>query len=262
MKVTRTRAVASAIGLFAAWMLATYVLEGRLGTFSKPDATSRFVYTVLANVLIGTIGAGLVIRRVLRRAALPQVTTYGIARPRRTLVLVIVAAVLAALFLAAQQLPSWDPVILANASAQVLVVSIAEVVVCWALFAAVLRNALGPGWVSASIAVIFAALAFGAYHFAHSAPFNTVPMAALLSAVGLVTGTFFFLGGDLYSTIVLHNAFAIRGVVQALGEGGNLDRYTSPQLPLIATAIAAVAVLIVADVILIRPGVRPASRAA
>ena len=27
------------------------------------------------------------------------------------------------------------------------------------------------------------------------------------------TGVFFFLGGDLYSTIVLHNAFAIRGVI-------------------------------------------------
>jgi len=33
------------------------------------------------------------------------------------------------------------------------------------------------------------------------------------------TGLFFFLGG-CYSTIVLHNAFAVGGVVQALGDGG------------------------------------------
>jgi hypothetical protein len=43
--MTRTQAIASAIGLFAVWMLATYLLEARVGTFLKPDATSRFVYT-------------------------------------------------------------------------------------------------------------------------------------------------------------------------------------------------------------------------
>lgn len=142
--------------------------------------------------------------------------------------------------------------ILANASAQVLVVSIAEVVVCWALFGAVLRNALGPGVVFAGIAVVSAALVFGVYHFAHSPP-----MVVLLSGVGLATGIFFFRGGDLYSTIVRHNACAVRGAVQAPGESGNLDRYASPQLPLLATAIAAIVVLIIADVLLIRPLVRP-----
>ena len=65
-----------------------------------------------------------------------------------------------------------------------------------------------------------AALAFGLYHFAHSPPFNTLPMVSLLSAVGVATGIFFFLGGDLYSTIVLHNAFAMRGVIQVLDESG------------------------------------------
>jgi hypothetical protein len=84
-------------------------------------------------------------------------------------------------------------------------------------------------------------------------------MVLLLSIVGVATGIFFFLGGDLYSTIVLHNAFAIRGVMQALAESGNLDRYASPQLPLIATAIAAVVVLVIADVVLLRPVVRVAA---
>jgi hypothetical protein len=256
--VTRTQAVAAAFALFAVWTLATYLLEARLGTFLKPDATTRVVYTVVANVLIGTIGAALVIRALVRRAQLPPVTPYGIARPLRTLVLVPVAAVLAALFLVSQQLPTSVPVVLANASAQVLVVSIAEVVVCWALLGAVLRNALGPGLVSAGIAVVSAALAFGVYHFAHSPPFNTPAMVLLLSGVGAATGIFFFLGGDLYGTIVLHNAFAMRGVIQALNESGSLDRYATPQLSLIATAVTAVVVLVIADVVLIRPLVRAA----
>jgi hypothetical protein len=50
--------------------------------------------------------------------------------------------------------------------------------------------------------------------------------------------------------------------VQALGESGHLDRYTNPQLSLIATAIAAVVALVIADVVLIRPFVRVGSRAA
>jgi len=33
-------------------------------------------------------------------------------------------------------------------------------------------------------------------------------------------GSSFFLAATCYSTIVLHNAFAIGGVVQALGDGG------------------------------------------
>jgi membrane protease YdiL (CAAX protease family) len=258
--MTRTQAVASATGLFAVWTLATYLLEARPGTFLKPDATSRFLYTVVANVLIGTVGATLVIREVVRRAEFPRATTYGFAKPRRMLVLVPVSALVAGLFLTGQELPTSDPVILANASAQVLVVSIAEVVVCWALFGGVLRNALGPGFMSAGIAVVLAALAFGVYHFAHSPPFNTPAMVLLLSGVGVATGLFFFLGGDLYSTILLHNTFAVRGVIQALAESGSLDRYASSQLPLIGTAIAAVVVLATADVMLIRPLVRGASR--
>lgn len=257
--MTRTRAVVTAVGLFGVWTLATYLLEARVGTFRRPDATSRFVYTVVANVLIGTIGAALVIRAFIRLADLPRITMYGIARPRRILVLIAVAAFVGGVFLVGQELPTSDPVILANACAQVLVVSIAEVLVCWAVFGAVLRNAVGSGSVPIAIAVVSAAAAFGVYHFAHSAPFNTPAMVLSLSGVGVATGIFFFLGGDLYSTIVLHNTFAIRGVVQALAESGNLDRYASPQLPLIATAIAAVVVLVIADVALIRPHVRVGS---
>jgi Type II CAAX prenyl endopeptidase Rce1-like len=119
-------------------------------------------------------------------------------------------------------------------------------------------NALEPGFVSAGTAVVSAALAFGVYHFAHSPPFNTTAMVLLLSGVRVATGIFFFLGGDLYSTIVLHNAFAPRGVISALGESGNFDRYTSPRLSLIATVIGAVVVLVIADVVLIRPLVRVA----
>jgi hypothetical protein len=256
--MTRVQAAGAAAGLFAVWMVATYLLEARPRTFLRPDATARVVYTAVANVIIGTIGAALIIRVILRRGEFSHVTPYGVAKPLRIIVLVPAAILAAGLFLVGQKLPTTDAVILAQACAQVLVVSVAEVVVCWALLGAVVRNVFGPGVVSVGIAVVVAALAFGVYHFAHSPPFNTAAMVVLLSGVGVATGTFFFLGGDLYSTIVLHNAFALRGVIQALGESGQLERYAHAQVPLLATAAAAVAVLIAADIALVRPLVRSA----
>jgi hypothetical protein len=44
--------------------------------------------------------------------------------------------------------------------------------------------------VSAVVAIVSAALAFGVYHFAHSPPFNMPEMVLLLSVVGGATGVF------------------------------------------------------------------------
>lgn len=247
--------VAAAAGLFALWMLVTYLLEGRADTFRRADQVSRFVYTVLANVCIGTIGAAMMIRALAARGTVARTASHGIARPRRIALLVSAAAVASGAFLMTQQLPTSNPVVLTNAFAQVLVVSIAEVIVCWALFGTVVRHALGKGLLPATLAIVLAALAFGAYHFAHSPPFNSVRMVLLLSGVGLATGTWFFASGDLYSTIVLHNAFALRGVLQAMSDAGTLDRYATLQYPLLTTAVGAIAVLVVSDAALIRPRV-------
>ena len=59
------------------------LLEARVGTFLRPDTTNRLIYTVVANMLIGTVGSALVIRKIVRRAEFPRLTTYGIARPLR-----------------------------------------------------------------------------------------------------------------------------------------------------------------------------------
>jgi len=248
-------AVGLAAGLFGIWMLATYLLEGRIRTFLRPEAAAaRLVYAVVANVGIGTIGAALVIRAALRGAATAAPAAYGLADPRRLLTMVILGMLLGGLVLAVQRLPSRHPVVLLNAFAQVLVVSIAEVVVCWAVLGATVRNALGPGIVPLGLAVLLAALAFGFYHFAHSPPFNTWRMVLLLSGVGLATGAFFFLGGDLYGTILFHNAFALRGVTEALARADRLGTYARPQAPLLATAAMALVVLVGVDVLLMRPG--------
>jgi hypothetical protein len=258
--VTSASAILIAIGLFGTWTLATYLLEGRIRTFQRPEAAgARFRYTVSANMLVGTIGAALLVRLLLREAAMPQQTAYGLAQPDRIPLTLAAGAILGGLTLTIQRLPSRHPVVLANAFAQVLVVSIAEVLVCWAVLGATVRNALGGGLPGTAFALVTAALAFGLYHYAHSPPFNTARMVLFLTGVGLATGIFFFVSGDLYGTIVFHNAFALRGVVEALRRSGALQRFERPQLPLLATAALAALVLIVADLGMMRPALSAAT---
>ena len=57
------RALTLPLALYLLWVLATYLLEGRVLTFQRPEATgARLTYALVANILIGIIGSALVIR--------------------------------------------------------------------------------------------------------------------------------------------------------------------------------------------------------
>ena len=241
--------LAGALGLWAAWTVATYLLEGRVLTLLRPEAVGqRVLYVVAANLAIGTVGAGLVLRWLSRRGWV-RLARAGFGPRARSAVAVCVGAVLGLVASLARGGPSLDPVVLLNGFAQVLPVSIAEVLVCWAVVGAVseslLHDRLGAG--SAVVAAAVAASLFGAYHYAHSPPFNSHAMVAALAAVGVMTGAFFFISRDVYGTIAFHNLLALRGVVGALERGGQLDAYATPQPALLGMAAAAVALLLLVD---------------
>ena len=136
-----------------------------------------------------------------------------------------------------------------NAFAQVLVVSAAEVIVCWAVLGCAFESALqGVGrWFAVIVAAVIASMLFGVYHFAHSAPFNSVGMVAFLSAIGLVTSLFFFVSRDVYGTIVFHNFLGVLGVVNALAAKNLLQPLTEPQPRLLGTAIVTILVLMTVE---------------
>jgi hypothetical protein len=254
--MTKAHALLLAAALYGVWTLATYLLEGHRSTFRRPNASgARFAYTLLANIMVGTVGAAILVRVLIRAADLPVVAAYGVAEPQRVIATALAGIAFGAIVLAVQGLPTWHPTVVVNAFCQILVVSIAEVLVCWGVLGAVVRNVLGGGLLSAVTAIVVSAVAFGIYHFAHSTPFNALRMVLLLTGVGVVTGVFFFLSRDFYGTILFHNAFALRGVMQALADSGRLPFYRHPQLPLLATAAAAVLVLVVVDLFLVRPAV-------
>ena len=167
--------------------------------------------------------------------------------------------VLGLAFYALQGAPSWNPVVLINAYAQVLVTSIAEILVCWAVIGSLSQVVLQDRgrWVSLIVAAIIASVLFGVYHFAHSPPFNTVPLVLFLSVIGLVTSVFFFVSRDVYGTIAFHNFLGILGVVRALETSGNLSTFERPIIPLLVMAMIAVALLIAAHVLWLNSGAAP-----
>jgi hypothetical protein len=246
--------IVAAVALFGLWMLTTWALEGRIGTLRRPDAAAdRAIYALTANILIGIVLGVVLLRSMVRRRILTRTAAgFGAATPSSARVLIALLSGFALFALAGVPSPSF--IVPINAFAQVLVVSAAEVVVCWALLGATAEALLkGRGRIISRIgAAAVAAISFGVYHFAHSSPFNTPDMAALLMAVGLVTGTFFFVMRDVYATILFHNFLAMSGVVQVLEASGQISLFTKLQPHLLITAIISIGALGLSDRFLLR----------
>src|SRR5215208_7403317 len=253
------RALTLTIGLYLVWVLATYLLEGRIHTLLRPEAMgARLSYALVANVLIGIGGSALVIRFV-SRAGTVSTQQAGFRGLAHAVIAVAVGVAIGFAFYALQGAPSWNPVVLINAYAQVSVGAIAEVMVCWAVVGSVSQTLLQDRgrWVSLILAAIIASVLFGVYHFAHSPPFNTIPLVVILSVVGLVTSVFFFVSRDVYGTIAFHNFSGILGVIRALEASGNLSVFESPIIPLLVMAVIAVALLIAAHILWLNSGAAP-----
>ena len=235
-------ALTGAFGLYLVWILATYLLEGRIQTFLRPEAMgARLFYALVANIIIGIGGSALVIRFLSRGGTISS-EQAGFRGFGHAAIAIIVGVALGLAFYALQGAPSWNPIVLINAYAQVLVTSIAEILVCWA---------------SVILAAIIVSVLFGVYHFAHSPPFNTIPLVVILSAVGLLTSVFFFVFRDVYRTIAFHNFLGILGVIRALETTGNLSVFERPIILLVVMAVIAVALLIAAHILCLNSGAAP-----
>lgn len=218
----------------------------------RPEAlTDRLVYALLGNLLLGIVVGAACIAWFVRSGAM-DATSAGFGSTRRTVVATISGLVLGLSAYFLQGAPSHDPVVILNAFSQVFVVSAAEVVVCWCVAGAALERALaassGASRAMATIvAAAVAAVLFGLYHFAHSPPFNTWSMVGLLTAVGLVTGAFFFVSRSAIGTAVFHNFLGTFGVVQALAKADALKPLEQLQPPLVGTAVFTLLVLFAAQ---------------
>jgi hypothetical protein len=245
-----------ALLVFGCWVLATWLLEGRIETLLRPEAkVARALYAVVANILTGIL-FGLVALRILIQQGLLKRERAGFGASVPRIGWMVAAFGLGAGFYAFRGAPTWHPVVFVNAYLQVWVVSSAEIIVCWALIGTTIEAFLKPlgQFASLCIAALVASALFGIYHFAHSAPFNTLPMVLLRDAVGLVTSVFFFVSRDAYATIVFHNFLGVFGVIQALAAAQLLDVFSTVQLPILLIGICSIVVIGVADRFIIRHG--------
>lgn len=125
-----------------------------------------------------------------------------------------------------------------------LTTSAAEVLVCWSALAttvAALRPSFRPAH-ARMLAVVPGSLLFGCYHVAHSPPFDSSPMIALLTGVGVATGLVFALTGDVHGAILFHSFLALFGVLEAVDRSGGTTAYAVMAPSLAATATVTVLV--------------------
>lgn len=246
---THHAALYAALAGFFTWTLATWLLEGRLQTLLRPEAElNRLLYTGIANIAIGQIGGLALLGLLFRWTNTDPAPAHVRPLDFRLLRLIAATALGLGYYLIAGGRFD-DAAVAINAFAQVFVVSAAEVIVCWGLLGFAAEASLRPlaGRWSVAGAAIAASSAFGLYHFAHSPPFNEPLMVAFLTLVGLITSLFFFVTRDLLATILFHNFPAAAGVTDALTAGDVLDPLTHLQLPLLATAVLSLMVLLAGE---------------
>lgn len=243
--------IAIALAAYVVWVAATYLLEGRIGLFLTVDPIGRITYVAVANIAIGTVASAFVIRHLVKSQFIDP-RLIGVNKSgKRTAVIVVVAFVGGLGLFMLQNPRTVEPIVVLNAFMQVLPVSIAEVMVCWALIGSSFESLSRHKGKVASILVgaVAASTLFAVYHYAHSPPFNQTGMVFFLLLPSIATAVTYFLGRDIYAAIIVQNFMGIVGVMSGLPD---LEAYRQPMVPIYALSAASVGALVVAVSVILR----------
>ena len=249
------RLIAIALSIYIIWVAATYILEGRILLFQKVDPIGRMTYVVIANIAIGTVMSAIAIRYLLK-AQLVKPEQLGLNKSRLRTAAIIASAAAGGLALFMLQNPrTTEPIVVFNVFMQALPVSIAEVMVCWALigssFESLAKNNNKRRVLSSVIVgAVAASILFGVYHYAHSPPFNQTSVVLFLMLPSIATAVTYFLGRDIYAAVIVQNFMGIFGVIANLPA---LEPFRQPMVPIYAlSAVSVVALVISVSVMLKR----------
>ena len=257
------------ISVYLIWLLATYMLEGRVSLLERVDPVGRMEYAIITNIFIGTVFGFIMLKSSLHNKFVTQ-KQLGFQSPKRIIILVAVAAFVGFVLFFTGNPASVDPIVIANVFSQTLPTSIAEVVVCWIVvgtaFEALVKrkmekrednnvikvNRIRNDKTASILAILVGAavsiVLFGIYHFAHSPPFNQLNMVLFLMIPAILTSMFYFIGREVYSTITIHNFLALIGVLGSI----DVTTLTQPLYPVMLIALVSIIVLIASDLYLIR----------
>jgi hypothetical protein len=104
-----TRLITIAIAIYLVWILATYLLEGRIHLLQKPDRLGRLIYALIANMIIGTaIAIWLLKPFILNRFVNPK--QLGFQSPvNRVIVAIVIAGLIGFALFIIQKPTSLNP---------------------------------------------------------------------------------------------------------------------------------------------------------
>jgi hypothetical protein len=238
--------IAIALSIYIIWVAATYLLEGRIHLFQKVDPIGRMTYVVIANIAIGTVLSAIAIRYLLK-AQLVKPEQLGLNKSRIRTAAVIASAAAGGLALFMLQNPrTLEPIVVFNVFMQALPVSIAEVMICWALigssFESIAKNNNKRKIISVIVGAIAASVLFGVYHYAHSPPFNQTSIVLFLMLPSIATAVTYFLGRDIYAAVIVQNFMGIFGVIANLPA---LEPFRQPMVLIYVLSAVSVAVLVI-----------------
>jgi hypothetical protein len=246
--------IAIALSIYIIWVAATYILEGRILLFQKVDPIGRMTYVVIANIAIGTVLSAISIRYLLK-AQLLKPEQLGLSKSRLRTATIIASAAAGGLALFVLQNPrTTEPIVVFNVFMQALPVSIAEVMVCWALigssFESLAKNNNKSRVLSSVIVgAVAASILFGVYHYAHSPPFNQTSVVLFLMLPSIATAITYFLGRDIYAAVIVQNFMGIFGVIANLPA---LEPFRQPLIPIYALSAVSVAALVISVSVMLR----------
>ncbi len=221
--------------VYFAWVVATYIFEGRINEQLPSETVANvLLYFFIANVLIGIV-LTIWTLQYLQRSDSITVSEAGF-RDRRSSVLAILVGVVAGYLIYAGGLfgfapSSLDPIVLFNGYIRALTVAIPSVLVCWALvgtaFAWLVRQK--GRLLAAIVGTVVASLLFGLYHFAIGPPFNEVEVVVFSGMViGVATSVFYFLSHNVYGTIAFITFQVMFGILHDAQNTGMLGSFTEP----------------------------------
>jgi hypothetical protein len=187
--------------VYTAWMLETFLLEGRVNLFMRVDPTGIFLYTLIACIITGMVIPLLCIRKTFISGAV-NMFQIGFRSLRRTLLACVLTCTIGYGLVILFNPFGTDRFAFVNAFLLLLPGTIASVMICWVLLGTHVQAFVRSGGaiISLSAGIVMTAMLFGLTTFAYFPAFLTQDALFPSVCIGIVSGLFFFAVRDVYAT--------------------------------------------------------------
>lgn len=204
LRTATIRLLVIPVAVYSAWMLETFLLEGRMNLFMRFDPTGILLYTLIACIITGMVIPLLCIRKAFISGAV-NMFQIGFRSLRRTLLAGVLTCTIGSVAVIIFNPFGTDRFMFVNAFLLLLPGTIASVMICWVLTGTHIQAFVRSGGaiISVSVGIIVTAMLFGMTTFAYFPA--VLQQDALFSSVGIgiIAGLFFFAVRDVYATSVV-----------------------------------------------------------